>query len=154
MRQKLAQQTFTNNDFLGQGWSFPPTFSIQSKSVELTAKEDDIQKSLEILLTTTVGERVMEPKYGCNMGNLVFEPLNTTIKTLMADMIKTAILYFEPRIDAKNITLDTTSETEGVVLVVVDYVVRSTNSRFNFVHPYYIDEGTELQILTTNTQVG
>jgi Bacteriophage baseplate protein W len=150
----LAQQTFTNNDFLGQGWSFPPTFSLQSKSVELTAKEDDIQKSLEILLTTTVGERVMEPKYGCNMVGFLFESLNTTTVTLMTDMIKTAILYFEPRIDAKNISLDTSSELQGVVLIEIDYVVRSTNSRFNFVYPYYIDEGTEIQILTTNTQVG
>jgi phage baseplate assembly protein W len=149
----LAQQTFINNDFLGKGWSFPPTFNITNKSVEITAKELDIQKSLEILLTTTVGERVMEPKYGCNMVDLVFEPLNTTIKTIMIDRIQTAILYFEPRIDAKNISLDTTDEREGVVLIEIDYVVRSSNSRFNFVYPYYIDEGTEIQIITTNTQV-
>jgi len=149
----LAQQTFTNDDFLGKGWSFPPTFNITSKSVEITEKELDIQKSLEILLTTTVGERVMEPKYGCNMVDLVFEPLNTTIKTIMTDRIKTAILYFEPRIDAQNISLDTTDETEGLVLIKIDYVVRSSNSRFNFVYPYYIDEGTEIQIITTNTQV-
>lgn len=149
----MAQQTFTNDDFLGKGWSFPPTFNITSKSVEITEKELDIQKSLEILLTTTVGERVMEPKYGCNMVDLVFEPLNTTIKTIMTDRIKTAILYFEPRIDAQNISLDTTDETEGLVLIKIDYVVRSSNSRFNFVYPYYIDEGTEIQIITTNTQV-
>ncbi len=149
----MAQQTYTNDDFLGKGWSFPPTFNIQSKSVEVTAKEVDIQKSLEILLTTTIGERVMEPKYGCNMGDLVFEPLNTTTKTIIIDRIQTAILYFEPRIDAKNITLDTTSETEGLVLVVIEYMVRSSNSRFNFVYPYYKDEGTEIQIITTNTQV-
>jgi phage baseplate assembly protein W len=149
----LAKQAFTNNDFLGKGWSFPPTFNINSKSVEVTEKELDIQKSLEILLTTTVGERVMEPKYGCDMVDLVFEPLNTTIKTIMIDRIQTAILYFEPRIDAKNINMDTQDEAEGVVLIEIDYIVRSTNSRFNFVYPYYIDEGTEIQIITTNTQV-
>jgi hypothetical protein len=71
----------------------------------------------------------------------------------MIDRIQTAILYFEPRIDAKNISLDTTDEREGVVLIEIDYVVRSSNSRFNFVYPYYIDEGTEIQIITTNTQV-
>jgi len=148
----VADQAFINDDFLGKGWSFPPTFNISSKSVEITEKEADIQRSLEILLTTTVGERVMEPKYGCNMGDIVFEPLNTTTKTIIIDRIRTAILYFESRIDAKNISLDTTSETEGLVLVVIDYVVRATNSRFNFVYPYYIDEGSEIQILTTNTQ--
>lgn len=149
----MAKQQYTNNDFLGKGWSFPPTFNINTKSVEITEKEVDIQRSLEILLTTTVGERVMEPKYGCNMSDLVFEPLNTTIKTVIIDRIKTAILYFEPRIDAKNINLDTATGTEGLVLVEIEYVVRSTNSRFNFVYPYYKDEGTEIQIITTNTQV-
>jgi Bacteriophage baseplate protein W len=149
----LAKQVFTNNDFLGKGWSFPPTFNINSKSVEVTEKELDIQKSLEILLTTTVGERIMEPKYGCDMVDLVFEPLNTTVKTIMIDRIQTAILYFEPRIDAKNISMDIQNEAEGVVLIEIDYIVRSTNSRFNFVYPYYIDEGTEIQIITTNTQV-
>jgi len=149
----VAKQQYTNNDFLGKGWSFPPTFNINTKSVEITEKEVDIQRSLEILLTTTVGERVMEPKYGCNMSDLVFEPLNTTIKTVIIDRIKTAILYFEPRIDAKNINLDTATGTEGLVLVEIEYVVRSTNSRFNFVYPYYKDEGTEIQIITTNTQV-
>jgi len=149
----LAQQTFINDDFLGKGWSFPPTFNITTKCVEVTEKQLDIQRSLEILLTTTVGERIMEPKYGCNMQDLLFEPLNTNMKTTMQDRIQTAILYFEPRIDAKNITLDTADELEGVILIQVEYVVRATNSRFNFVYPYYIDEGTEIQQLTTNTQI-
>ncbi|HEY8928980.1 MAG TPA: GPW/gp25 family protein [Mucilaginibacter sp.] len=149
----MAQQTFINDDFLGKGWSFPPTFNITTKSVEVTEKQLDIQRSLEILLTTTVGERVMEPKYGCNMTDLLFEPLNTNMKTTMIDRIQTAILYFEPRIDAKNITLDTADELEGVILIQIEYAVRATNSRFNFVYPYYIDEGTEIQQLTTNTQI-
>lgn len=144
---------FTSNDFLGVGWSFPPAFNAQAKGVEMTEKETDIEKSLQILLTTAVGERVMQPKYGCNMNTLLFEPLNTTVKTIMIDKIKTAILFFEPRIDAKKIALNTQNELEGVVLVEVEYIVRATNSRFNFVFPYYINEGTELDFLTTDKSV-
>ena len=62
----------------------------------------------------------------------------------MIDKIKTAILFFEPRIDAKKISLNTQNELEGEVLVEIDYIVRATNSRFNFVFPYYKNEGTEL----------
>lgn len=140
---------YSSNDFLGKGWSFPPTFSKQSNTVNMEEKEIDIEQSLQILLTTAVGERVMQPKYGCNMDELVFEPLNTSIKTLMIDKIKTAILFFEPRIDAKKIELNTQNELEGEVLVEIEYVVRATNSRFNFVFPYYINEGTEIKMLTT-----
>ncbi len=141
------------NDFLGRGWSFPPTFNITSQSVEMTEKVDDIYKSLEILLSTGVGERLMQPKYGCNMDELIFEALDTTTKTLIIDKIKTAILYFEPRIDAKKIELNTDNELEGIIVLEIEYVVRATNSRFNFVYPYYRNEGTELQFITTNNPV-
>ena len=53
-----------------------------------------MDRSLQILLNTTSGERVMEPKYGCNMEELLFEPLNTTTKSLIIDKIKTAIIPF------------------------------------------------------------
>jgi uncharacterized protein len=130
--------------FLGTGWSFPPTFSKASAQVEMLSDETDIQSSLEILLSTRRGERVMQHKYGCNLDEMLFEPLTTTFKTYIQDMIKTAILYFEPRIDAKKIDLDDSREAEGVVLVIIEYVVRSTNSRFNYVYPFYKSEGTQV----------
>ena len=141
---------FINNDFLGKGWSFPPTFNAHMSDVIMTEKEKDIEKSLHILLTTTVGERVMQPKYGCNMEELVFEPLNTTTKTLMKDKIQTSILYFEPRIDVMRIEMNDSNQVEGEILIEIDYIVRATNSRLNFVFPYYKNEGTEINFLTTN----
>ena len=148
----MAEELF-KHDFLGKGWSFPPAFNKEEAGVEITQREEDIAKSLEILLSTKVGERVMQPKYGCNMDDLIFEALDTTIKTLMVDRIRTAILYFEPRIDTLKIELNTQNELEGIIVLELDYVVRATNSRFNFVYPFYINEGTELKFITTNTQV-
>jgi phage baseplate assembly protein W len=141
------------NEYLGKGWSFPPTFNTTVGEVVMTEQIEDIQKSLEVLLATRVGERVMQPKYGCNMDDLVFEALDTGTKTLIKDKVQTAILYFEPRIDAKKIELNTDNELEGIIVVEIEYVVRSTNSRFNFVYPYYRNEGTELTLITTNSQV-
>ena len=144
---------FEQDDFLGKGWSFPPTFNATSKTVELTEKVEDINRSLQILLTTRTGERVMQPKYGCNMDEMVFEPLSTQTKTIIKDKIKTAILFFEPRIDVTSIVMNTTSELEGEILIEIEYMVRATNNRFNFVFPYYINEATELNFLTTDKSV-
>ncbi|MBD1363174.1 GPW/gp25 family protein [Mucilaginibacter sp. ZT4R22] len=144
---------FKNNDFLGKGWSFPPAFDVAAQGVEVTEKVLDIQRSLEILLSTKVGERVMQPKYGCNMDELVFESLDTTTKTIIKDKIQTAILYFEPRIDVKKIEMNTDNELEGIIMLEIEYMVRATNSRFNFVYPYYRNEGTELELITTNNLV-
>ena len=82
-------------EYLGRGWSFPPTFSRARGGVEMLEDEADIASSLEILLTTALGERTMLPQYGCNLDELVFESLDTRMKTLMADKVETAILYFE-----------------------------------------------------------
>ena len=131
--------------FLGAGWSFPPSFSKATKEVVMLSDEADIQSSLEILLSTRHGEGVMNHKYGCNLDEMVFEPMTTTFKTYIKDMIQTAILYYEPRIDVKKIELEGSRDAEGVVLVIIEYIVRSTNSRFNYVYPFNKNEGTQVK---------
>jgi len=130
--------------FLGRGWSFPPEFSKESRSVKMLEDEADIKSSLEILLSTRLGERIMVPGYGCNLEELLFSPLNLTLKTYVIDLIKTAILYHEPRIDIKKIDIDPADELNGVLLINIDYIIRSTNSRMNMVFPFYKEEGNEL----------
>jgi phage baseplate assembly protein W len=103
--------------------------------------EADIQSSLEILLSTRIGERVMQPEYGCNTDNMLFEAMNTSFQTFMKNQIEKAILADEPRIDLKNIDLVTQNAVDGVILIVVDYVVRATNTRTNLVYPFYKTEG-------------
>lgn len=134
-----------SNSFLGTGWSFPPTFDASSNNVIMTSDEADIQLSLQILLATRKGERVMLPDYGCNLDEMLFEPITTTFKTYIREMIRTAILFYESRIDLNSVTIDDSRESEGVIAIVLDYTVRTTNSRFNFVYPFYKNEGTEIQ---------
>lgn len=134
-----------HQSFLGTGWSFPPQFDDQGSQVHMLSDAEDIQSSLGILLATRPGERVMLPDYGCNLEELLFEPLTTTMKTYMKDLIQTAILYHEPRIDVNKIELVDSGEPEGRILITIDYTVRSTNSRFNYVFPFYIHEGTEVK---------
>ena len=131
--------------FLGTGWGFPPEFSNRNAEVGMLSDEADIESSLEILLSTRPGERVMRPDYGCNLDELVFEPLTTTFKTYIKDLISTAILYYEPRIEVNSIDLDDTGELEGKIVISIDYTVSTTNTRFNFVYPFYKNEATDLR---------
>ena len=132
--------------FLGRGWSFPPTFNQARPGVDMLEDEADIASSLEILLGTALGERTMLPQYGCNLDELVFESLDTRMKTLMADKVETAILYYEPRIETESVLLDDSRQLDGVILIEVTYRVKSTNSRFNFVFPFYKLEGTDINL--------
>ncbi len=129
--------------FLGTGWSFPPTFELEGENVRMLSDVRDIDSSLEILLSTKPGERVLNPTYGCNLDRFVFENLDTSLKTFMADLITTAILYHEPRITVEKIDFSASDELAGVLLIEIDYFVRTTNSRRNFVFPFYKEEGTD-----------
>jgi len=135
----------TKESFLGRGWSFPPEFRKDGKTVVMTEGALDIERSLQILLSTRLGERIMLPEYGCNMDELMFNPLNLTLKTYVADLIKTAILYHEPRIDADKIWIEESTENDGILLINIDYRIRITNSRKNLVYPFYKAEGTEIE---------
>lgn len=132
------------NSFLGTGWAFPPEFVKEQKQTKMTSNEEDIKSSLHILLTTRLGERVMLPQYGCNLEELLFEALNRTLITYTIDLIKTAILYHEPRIDVIRIDISETDPLEGKLVISIDYIVRATNSRTNVVFPFYKEEGTDI----------
>ncbi len=130
--------------FLGTGWSFPPEFDQKTKGIKMISNEEDIESSLHILLTTRLGERVMVPDYGCNLDELLFEGLTRTLITYVVELIETAILYHEPRIDVLNIDISETDPLEGKLIVSIDYQIRATNSRRNIVFPFYKEEGTEI----------
>lgn len=130
--------------FLGIGWSFPPDFNKEAASVKMIADETDIESSLEILLSTRLGERIMVPNYGCNLDELLFESLNRTLITHVTELIKTAILYHEPRIDVERIDITESDVLKGELFVKVEYIVRATNSRSNIVFPFYLEEGTDI----------
>jgi phage baseplate assembly protein W len=132
-----------DQSFLGTGWAFPPTFTDGGSRVATSSGEEDVRQSLHILLTTRVGERIMQPRYGCNVERLLFEPLDTTLQTYMQDLIKTAILYYEPRIKLDSVSL-LPDPPEGRVVLSVDYTIKGTNSRYNFVYPFYKEEGINI----------
>lgn len=131
--------------FVGTGWSFPPEFLPVEHSTKLSDGREDIEESLRILLSTLPGERVMRPKYGCDLTPLLFEPLTTTLGSIMEDKVKTSLYYHEPRIEPISVRLTLAEAVEGRVLIEIDYRIRANNTRHNFVHPFDQQEGTEIQ---------
>lgn len=134
-----------NKSFLGRGWAFPVTFSEESYQVHMSEEEEDIQQSLIILLNTTLGERIMRPDYGANMEDLLFEALNVTTANMIANRIKKAILFHEPRVKTEDIDLRP-DYNEGRIEVLVKYIIIATNNRRNLVYPYLFTEATDLKL--------
>lgn len=131
------------NSFLGTGWAFPPAFDRDSGTVNMVSNEDDIKESLNILLSTALGERVMQPKYGCNLTDYLFEPLSSSVVGFIKDRVENAILFYEPRIiaDKIEVTEDGSFDLiEGKFIISIEYTIPGTNSRFNYVYDYYKNE--------------
>ena len=102
--------------------------------------EADIRSSLEILLSTELGERVMRPAFGWKRDRWLFEALTTTAATAIRKEVETALLFFEPRINLNEVRLLPGRPESGRVDILIDYTVRSTNTRNNLVYPFYLSE--------------
>lgn len=138
-----------NESFLGTGWSFPPSFDKTNRFVRMSSDEKDIMESLQVLLSTRPGERIMLPGYGCSLETLLFESINLTLTTQITEIIRTSILYYEPRIDLENVTLNEQYILDGRIDIILDYRIRTTNSRQNMVYPFYRNEGNDISYTKT-----
>jgi phage baseplate assembly protein W len=88
----MALPEIKDYPFLGRGLSFPPTFSLQEKDIQMAAGAVDIQQSLEIILGTRPGERPLESSFGCNLDELLFESIDLSIISFMEEAIRTALI--------------------------------------------------------------
>ncbi|QZE14371.1 GPW/gp25 family protein [Halosquirtibacter laminarini] len=132
------------DNFLGTGWKFPISFDRSTHQVKTVTAEEDIKESLMVLLSTSPGERVMHPEYGCRIKKMAFETMDGNVLSEMEDMIRSAILFFEPRIKVDKIVFDRSNIPQGCLVIQVYYVVNMTNTRNNIVYPFYLLEGTDL----------
>ena len=126
--------------FLGKGWSFPIEVDAGGK-VQYSESEQKVQQSVLIILGTARGERVMRPDFGSRLHELVFAPINASTKSLIAHYATEALVQWEARIDVLGVGVKEEPSSEGKVLVEVEYRLRSTNSIFNLVYPFYINGG-------------
>ena len=131
-----------DNSFLGSGWAFPPNFDHTTRAAALASAREDIEQSLFILFRTTPGERVMQPTYGCDLKFMLFEELNESTLTDIRDAVERAIRFFEVRITLNAVTIDDREWLEGLLLIELDYTIRTTNTRNNLVFPLYLREGS------------
>jgi hypothetical protein len=132
----------TETSFLGKGWSFPPSFSQNGRDVQRVSEHQDIQQSLFILLSTAQNERIMREDFGCDLQRFMFEEVSQSLVNSLTALITDAVLYYETRIKLNNVLVDESDKVEGLLTINIDYTVRSTNSRFNLVYPFYLNEAS------------
>ncbi|HND34261.1 MAG TPA: GPW/gp25 family protein [Myxococcota bacterium] len=128
------------SSFLGKGWAFPPEFSAGGAQVAMVEKEEDVHQSLAILFATRPGERVMQESFGCNLDDVMFEEIDHALVGRLSSLIRDAILVHETRIELHAVDVSQDAQEAGLLQIRLDYSVLGTNSHFNMVYPFYLNE--------------
>lgn len=132
---------YQQGSFLGTGWGFPLAFSMGGEEVYMASDEQDIFESLEVLLGTSIGERVMEEDFGCNLNDYLFEELDQRLLENIRTAVSDAIRLHETRIEMEDVTFDIEADyAQAVIHIRIIFLIRRTNSRFNLVYPFYLRE--------------
>lgn len=134
------------NTFLGTGWRFPPSFVDGGRHVRMVSEREDIEQSLSVLLSTQRDERIMQEDFGCNLDQFLFAEISQGLVGRVRDLVEDAILHHEPRIVLNRVDVVEDEVDSGMLLINIDYTIRTTNSRFNMVYPFYLNEASTVNI--------
>jgi Bacteriophage baseplate protein W len=127
------------DEFLGSGWAFPVRTDSDG-AVVAVAQEDAVRQAIWVVLSTAPGERAMRPTFGAGLADLVFAPNGPATQGLVVSAVRDALVEWEPRIDVLDVTAVPDPGQPTRLLIEVDYSVRATNSRFNLVYPFYLQQ--------------
>jgi uncharacterized protein len=130
------------DDFLGRGWAFPVAPGRDGEAATVAAAED-VREAVRLILDTEPGERVMRPDFGAGLRSLLFEPISTETSTLVRHRVEQALTRWEPRIELRQVLVEVGDPAAGRLDVTVEYAIRATNTFYNLVYPFYLQEGGE-----------
>lgn len=126
--------------FLGSGLAFPPAADSRG-AIAMVSYEEDIRQSIQIILATNPGERVMRPDFGAGLRDFVFEPADLTTINRVSTRVRESLIDFEPRISLQNVDVTIDLVARNTLYISITYVVRATNTVANLVYPFYLLEG-------------
>jgi phage baseplate assembly protein W len=130
--------------FLGIGWAFPINFSEGDLQVDVSTYENNVNENIKILLQTPFGDRLLQPDLGSGLQQFFFEEISETLLGEIRQVVTSALLENEPRITVEEVEVDVVDMFEGKINITIFYVFNQTNTRHNYVYPFYINEGTNI----------
>ena len=133
-------QSNQSKDFLGAGIAFPLRVG-EDGLIAMNTLEDHVRQSILLIVQTAKVERVMRPDFGASLNDLAFEPRNQATITLAQHYVKEALIRFEPRIEVLNVEVTVSPQQQDCLLIQLHYRVRSTDTTFNLVYPFYVERG-------------
>lgn len=124
-------------DIVGRGWAFPIHLNNRGQ-VSLATGDDELHQAIHIILSTAPGERVMRPDFGCRIHDLIFAPNDLITAATAERYVKEALGRWEPRISVNRVEAIPSEDQLGVLMISVDYTIKSTHDPRSLVVPFYL----------------
>jgi len=138
-----AMSTSAAKEIIGSGWAFPPRVDPQG-GLAMTHERNELVQAIYIILSTSPGQRVMRPTFGCRLHELVFAPNNSHTAAQARRYVEEALGMWEPRINVLNVAVAPDPRENNRLLIEIEYEAKATHDRRSLVHPFYlIPEGSE-----------
>lgn len=136
-REVAAVDTLSPQDaWLGTGLTFP----IQvDGSGRLTTRSGmaRVRQSIETILATEPGERVMMPDFGCGLRRFLMAPNTLAVRTSIQAEVSQALTLWEPRIRLTSVQV-TPGDQPTLVWIDISYVRLADLRADNLVYPFYL----------------
>ncbi|MDF1603311.1 GPW/gp25 family protein [Nocardioides sp. YIM 152315] len=126
-----------DSSFIGRGLLWPVGVD-HTGAIALSDGTPDLDRSIQIVLMTAPGERLMRPQFGCRIWDLLFEPVTGNLLGLIAEAVRDALAQWEPRIVVDEVRPEPDPDNHALIRILIGYRVRATNDRRNLVYPFYV----------------
>lgn len=94
--------------------------------IAMVDDHNSVRQAILLLLSTTPGERIMRPEYGCQLRRLVFSPNDETTAGLAIHYVRQALDRWEPRIDVLRLDAGRNPDQPEQLNIHLEYRVRAT----------------------------
>lgn len=111
----------------GRSMAFPPRVGADGR-VAWSEGPQNIRESIQIILQTEVGERLMLRPFGAGLGRFLFEPNTTANRRLIQERVETALRLWEPRIRLREVRVDADPNDPQQVIITLDYGLVATGA--------------------------
>jgi phage baseplate assembly protein W len=133
----LNARELGGQEMIGRGWAFPPKID-SGGGLALTNERSELEQSMLIILSTSPGQRVMRPTFGCRLHELVFAPNNSHTAARARRYVEEALGMWEPRISVVEVQVEPDPLAGSRLLIRIDYKVNMTHDRRSLVYPFYL----------------
>ena len=125
------------DQWLGTGLRFPLRPRVGNGRIELVSGMELVRQSIETILDTDPGERVMQPLFGCGLQRYLMAPNTAATRTAIRQDITEALALWEPRVRVSDVSV-TPGEDPTLVWIDISYVRLADLRPDNLVYPFYL----------------